>query len=89
MSGPKICSITLQANNTGESQGVSFQFNDTVIKIGRELNARRNQRFLEEYCEAEQYRAVRLFVTPTIVEFQGLALNAIILHQICTSYIFH
>jgi len=25
--------------------GVSFQFNDTVIKIDRELNTRRNARF--------------------------------------------
>jgi hypothetical protein len=25
--------------------GVSFDLNDTVVKIGRELNARRNARF--------------------------------------------
>ncbi len=33
--------------------GVSFPLNDTVIKIARAFNARRNTRFLEEYCECE------------------------------------
>jgi hypothetical protein len=42
---PDICSIPIQANNAGADQGVSFDLNDTVVKIGRELNARRNARF--------------------------------------------
>jgi hypothetical protein len=42
---PDIYLISIQANNTGENQGGSFQFNDIVIKIGRELSARRNARF--------------------------------------------
>jgi len=42
---PDIYLIPIQSNNAGEDQGVCFQFNDTVIKIGRELNARRNARF--------------------------------------------
>jgi len=42
---PDIYSLPIQANNTGEGQSVSFQLNETVIKIGRELNARRNARF--------------------------------------------
>ena len=45
MSGHEICPIPFQADNKGEDQIVSFQFNDTAIKIGRELNARRNVRF--------------------------------------------
>jgi len=48
-----------------EHSGVSFDFNDAPEKTGGVLNSRRNQRFLEECCEAEQCRAVRLFVTPT------------------------
>ena len=43
---PDICSIPIQANNAGEVQGVSFDLNDTVVKIGRELNARKNARFM-------------------------------------------
>jgi len=42
---PDVYLISIQPNNTGEDQGVSFQFNETVIKIGRELNERRNARF--------------------------------------------
>ena len=45
---------------------VSFDFNDAPVKNGRELNPRRNTRFLDGCCEPEQYRTVRLFVTPTM-----------------------
>jgi hypothetical protein len=43
---PDIYLIPIQANEAGEEQGVPFQFNATVIKISRELNARRNTRFM-------------------------------------------
>jgi hypothetical protein len=66
VSGPKVCSIPLQANEWRQHCGVSFDFNDAPEKTGRVFNAGRNQRFLEECCEAEQCRAVRLFVTPTM-----------------------
>ena len=42
---PDICSIPIQANKARQIIGVSFDLNDTVVKIGRELNARRNARF--------------------------------------------
>jgi hypothetical protein len=38
-------SFPIQANNTVEGHSVSFQFKDTGIKIGRELNERRNAHF--------------------------------------------
>jgi hypothetical protein len=40
-----ICSIPIQANKARQIIGVSFDLNDTVVKIGRALNARRNARF--------------------------------------------
>ena len=45
---PDTCLNPNQANNIEESQAVSFQLNDAVTKIGRELNARRNTRFMRE-----------------------------------------
>ena len=42
---PDICSIPIQANNAGADQGVSFDLNDTVVKIGRVFNTSRNTRF--------------------------------------------
>ena len=42
---PDIYLIPIQANNAVENQGISFQFNDMVVKVVRELNARRNSRF--------------------------------------------
>ena len=63
MSVPEICLIPLQANERRQDNGVTFDFNDAPGKTGRVFNAGRNQRFLEECCEAEQCRAVRLFVT--------------------------
>ena len=42
VSGHKVCSIPLQANNIGQARGVSSQFNNTVAKIDRELNTKRN-----------------------------------------------
>ena len=42
---PDIFSIPIQANKARQIMGVSFDLNDTVVKIGRELNARRNARF--------------------------------------------
>ncbi|MDQ7788062.1 MAG: hypothetical protein RDU01_10680, partial [Thermodesulfovibrionales bacterium] len=43
---PDIYSIPSQANKAGGVHGVTFQFNDTAIKIGREFNTRRNTRFM-------------------------------------------
>jgi len=39
---PDICLIPIQANNAADGLDVSFQFNDTVTKIGRDFNMRRN-----------------------------------------------
>jgi hypothetical protein len=68
---PDIYLIPIQANNAGEGQGVSFQFNDTVTKIGRKLNARRNTRFLARDGQKEYYSAIRLFRSPTNERFQS------------------
>jgi len=39
---PDIFSIPIQANKARQIMGVSFQFNNTVTKIDRELNTKRN-----------------------------------------------
>jgi hypothetical protein len=41
---PDICSIPIQANKARQIIGVSFDLNDTVVKIGRAFNTRRNTR---------------------------------------------
>ena len=55
MSLPEMCLIPIQANITSAGQGVSSQFNDTVIKIGREFNARRNTRFQDKCRETDHH----------------------------------
>jgi len=45
--------------------GVSFQFNDTVIKIDRELNTRRNTSFMGNGDKMEQNNDVTLISPPT------------------------
>jgi hypothetical protein len=42
---PDICSIPIQVNKARQIIGVSFDLNDSVVKIGRVSNARRNARF--------------------------------------------
>ncbi len=42
---PDICSIPIQVNKARQIIGVSFDLNDSVVKIGRVFNARRNARF--------------------------------------------
>jgi len=42
---PDICPIPIQANKARQIIGVSFALNDTIFKIDRELNARRNACF--------------------------------------------
>jgi hypothetical protein len=41
-----ICSIPIQANTTGEEKGISFDLNNTVVKIAKAFNARRNTHFM-------------------------------------------
>jgi len=48
--------------------GVSFQFNDTVIKIDRELNTRRNTSFMGNGDKMEQNNDVTLISPPTRCE---------------------
>jgi len=45
---PDICSIPIQANKARHIIGVSFDLNDTVIKIGRAFNTRRNTRLRDK-----------------------------------------
>jgi len=47
-----MCSIPIQANKAGQMIRISFALNDTVVKITRAFNARRNTRFLKEACDA-------------------------------------
>jgi hypothetical protein len=51
---PDICAILIQANNAGEDQRIYFHYNDMLVKIGRELNARRNTRFMGRSNKTEQ-----------------------------------
>ena len=46
--------------------GVSFDLNDTAVKIGRVFNTQRNTRFMKECRDAEQYPDRKAFVPPTI-----------------------
>lgn len=48
--------------------GVSFQFNDTVIKIDRELNTRRNTGFMGNGDKMEQNNDVTLISPPTMLQ---------------------
>jgi hypothetical protein len=59
-----IYSIAIQADKARQIIDISFALNDTVVKIAWAFNARRNTRFLEECCDAEQRRARRAFVSP-------------------------
>jgi hypothetical protein len=45
---PDICSIPIQANKARQIIGVSFDLNDTVVKIGRAFNTRRNTRLRDK-----------------------------------------
>ena len=62
---PDTCSIPIQANKAGQTIGISLALNDTVVKIARAFNARRNMRFLEECCDAVQCRDRKAFVSRT------------------------
>jgi hypothetical protein len=62
---PDICSLPIQANRARQIMGVSFDLNDTVVKIARVLNTQRNTRFMEECRDAEQYPDRKAFVSPT------------------------
>jgi len=66
---PDIYLIPIQANNAGEGQGFSFQFNDTVTKICRELNARRNTRFRDKCREIEHYSNSVCLVHRATIDF--------------------
>ena len=63
---PDICSIPIQAHKARQIMGVSFQFNDTVIKIERELNTRRNTSFMGNGDKMEQNNDVTLISPPTM-----------------------
>ena len=56
--------IPIQANSTAEVQGISFALNDTVVKIGRALTARRNARFHDKCRETRHYSNTGLPGTP-------------------------
>ena len=45
--------------------GVSFDLNDTVVKISKAFNTKRNTRFMEECRDAEQCPDRKAFVPPT------------------------
>ena len=42
---PDICSLPIQANKARHIMGVSFDLNNTVVKIARAFNAKKNTRF--------------------------------------------
>jgi len=77
---PDIGSIPIQANKARQIMGIFFQFNNTVIKIDRELNTRRNTRFIGKSDKMEQNNDVTLISPPTspqcqmicILEYSGL-----------------
>jgi hypothetical protein len=46
--------------------GVSFELNDTVVKIHRAFNSKRNTRFMEECPDAGQCPDRKAFVPPAI-----------------------
>jgi hypothetical protein len=52
---PDIYLVPLQANKAGEYQGVSFKFNDTFIKMGKEFDARENTRLKNNCSEIKHY----------------------------------
>ena len=50
--------------------GVSFDFDDTIVKIGREFNTRRNTRFMRRGDKMEQNNDVGLISPPpTMLHF--------------------
>ena len=51
---PDIYLIPIQANTAKEDRGVSFDLNNTVVKITGAFNAKRNTRFLEKYCATDK-----------------------------------
>jgi hypothetical protein len=57
---PDICSIPIQANKARQVMGVSFDLNDTVVKIGRAFNTRGNTRFMGQGDKMEQNNDVKL-----------------------------
>jgi len=63
--------MPIQANRERHIMGVSFDLNNTVVKIGGVFNTQRNTRFMKECRDAEQYPDRKAFVPPpTIREFQ-------------------
>jgi hypothetical protein len=62
---PDICPISIQANKARKIIGVSFDLNDTVVKIGRVFNTRRNTRFMGKGDKMEQNNDVTLISPPT------------------------
>jgi hypothetical protein len=63
---PYICSIRIKANKAKQFIGVSFDLNDTVVKIGSVFNTRRNSRLRDKGALLKD----GLLGTPTIREFQ-------------------
>ena len=49
------CDVLTEANKARQIIGVSFDLNDTVVKIARAFNTRRNSRFRDKYRKTEHY----------------------------------
>jgi hypothetical protein len=65
---PDICSIPIQANKARQIMGVSFDLNETVVKISRAFNTRRNTRIMGGGDKMEQNNDVGLTGPPTMVQ---------------------
>jgi hypothetical protein len=50
-----ICSIPIQANKVRQIMGVFFDLHDTVVKIGRAFNTRRNTRLRDKCRKTAHY----------------------------------
>ncbi len=65
----------LKQTKQAQVRGVSFHFNDTVVKIGREFNTRRNTRFKGRGYKMEQNNDVGLNSPPTNKRHEGISIN--------------
>jgi hypothetical protein len=62
---PDICRIPLQANESIQNTGVSFDFDHASVKTNRALNLRENMRFMGCGDKIKQNNGVGLTSPPT------------------------
>jgi hypothetical protein len=76
---PDIYLIPIQANKARQIMGVSFDLNNTVVKIGRAFNTRRNTRLRDKCRKTKHYSKTGYLVHPQaerIVLYSNMRITA-------------